>query len=238
MENAPADSAIVAAFFDVDGTLVNSTIIHYYVYLRCRRMSPAYASLWHSVYPLKCVYYFLLDKISRRTLNIVFYRSYAGLPAAEIKALAPDCHREIIKRRRFPQAIGCVEEHRRAGHRVVLVTGSIDFLVQPLAAELGAHDVVAATLVESNGTFTGELAGPPISEQEKARRVRQYADVHGIDLSLSYAYGDSVADLPMLEAVGFPHAVNPDRALAKAARARGWPLHRWTIADSQVNNAP
>ena len=92
--------------------------------------------------------------------------------------------------------------------------------------------MLACSLVESDGVFTGELGGPPIGEEEKVRQVRRYAEENGIDLSQSYAYGDSIADLPMLEAVGMPHAVNPDRALKAVARARGWPMHEWTVDGS------
>ena len=92
-----------------------------------------------------------------------------------------------------------------------------------------AADVIAPSLVESNGLFTGKLGGPPIGTEEKARQVRSYAQTHDIDLAQSHAYGDSIADLPMLECVGFPHAVNPDRALAAIARERNWPVHQWSI---------
>ena len=66
--------------------------------------------------------------------------------------------------------------------------------------------------------------------KEKANRIRRFADAGGIDLSLSHAYGDSIADLPMLESVGHPHVVNPDKALAATAKSRNWPMHRWTVA--------
>lgn len=221
-----------AAFFDVDGTLAATTIVHYYVYFRRKRMHPLVGKLWYVAFLIKCVYYLLLDKIDRGRLNIVFYRSYAGLQVTQIKAQVSDCYRDIIKPRRFEEAAGCVARHREAGREVVLVTGSVDFIIEPLAKDLAVDGVVAASLVESNGRFTGELVGPPISGQEKTRRIRQFADVNGIDLSQSHAYGDSIADLPMLELVGFPHAINPDRPLAAMAKARGWPTHHWTIARS------
>lgn len=221
-----------AVFFDVDGTLARTTIVHYYVYFRRKQMSPLWGRIWYTLFLVKCVYYFVLDKIDRSLLNTVFYRSYAGMPAAPIKGQVSDCYRDVLQPRQFEQAAACVARHREAGHTIVLVTGSLDFIVEPLAKNLAVDSVVAPSLIELDGRFTGELNGLPIGDEEKARRIRQFADVHGIDLSLSHAYGDSIADLPMLELVGHPHAVNPDRSLAVVARRRRWPTHHWTVTTS------
>lgn len=229
MSSEATDSANAAVFLDVDGTLVQTTIVHYYMYFRRRNMSTLAGKIWHAAYMLKCVYYLILDKIDRSKLNLVFYRSYAGLSAEETRSQAAGCFRNVIEPRLFRQSLRCLNAHRELGRRVVLVTGSIDFIVAPLAEQLGVADVVAPSLVESNGRFTGELDGPPISDGEKARRMRKFAEDHQIDLADSHAYGDSIADLPMLEAVGHPHAVNPDKALAATAKERGWPILKWTV---------
>ena len=233
MTAAPDTSGQAAAFFDVDGTLARTTIVHYYVYFRRRRMGKLTGALWQGLFLLKCVYYLILDKIDRSRLNVVFYRSYRGLPVREIKELMPDCHREILHARRFVEVADAVRWHRAAGRRVVLVTGSLDFIIAPLAEELQVDDVVAPALVERDGRFTGELTGPPIGDGEKARRMRAYAEEHAVDLAQSFAYGDSTADLPMLETVGRPHVVNPDRKLEAVARERGWPVLRWRCAAAQ-----
>jgi len=227
-----------AAFFDVDGTLCDTTIAHYYRYFMFRRLSPLAGKLWYSTFLMKCVYYLLLDKFDRSRLNVVFYRNYAGLPTAEIKAQAADCHQNVVGPRRFGQPVDCIEEHRRAGRAIVLVTGSIDLIIEPLAAEIRADSVIAARLIESNGCFTGELDGPPIGGVEKGRRMQEFAGEKGIDLARSHAYGDSMSDLPMLETVGFPHAVNPDRGLLAIAKKRGWPTHRWTVVASTTGTRP
>ena len=96
--------------------------------------------------------------------------------------------------------------------------------------------MLAPSLLESEGRFTGELDGPPIGEQEKARRIRRFAEENDISLSRSHAFGDSIADLPMLEVVGHPHVVNPDRALSAIARARAWATHHWVVDAAYEGN--
>jgi HAD superfamily hydrolase (TIGR01490 family) len=227
-----------AAFFDVDGTLLRSTVVHYYVYFRRCQVSGLVRPFWYAAFVLKCVYFLLLDKIDRGRFNVVFYRSYRGMPAADVKALAKECHRDVIRPRLFEQVKPCIEEHRRAGRKIVLVTGSLDFIVAPLARELDVDAVIAPALVEIGGSFTGELDGPPIGQTEKRRRVLDFARAHAVDVGRSYGYGDAIADLPMLEAVGFPHVVNPDKALADVAKSRSWPVHRWTTAERRGGEMP
>jgi len=219
-----------AAFFDVDGTLVKSTIVHYYAYFRRRRLGAVVGRAWFALFLIKCIYFLIADKISRSRFNIAFYRSYRGLPASEIKAMVADCFREMIEPRIFTQARGCVAAHRHAGRKIVLVTGSIDFIMQPVVEAFGVDHMIAPSLVESGGRFTGALDGPPVGEGEKARRMNEFAREHGIDMENSFAYGDSMADVPMLEAVGHPQTVNPGKSLAALAVSRGWPVHRWTTA--------
>ncbi len=219
-----------AAFFDVDGTLVASTIVHYYVYFRRRRMSSLVGALWSVAFHLKCLYYLALDRIDRNWFNVAFYRSYRGLVADELRGWSEDCYRDVIAPRLFQEAAACIDEHRRAGRAIVLVTGSVDFIMAPLAKALSVDHVIAARLVERDGRFTGVLDGVPIGGEEKARRMRAFAEEQGIGLAQSYAYGDSIWDLPMLQAVGHPRAVNPDGKLSVVAREKGFSVHRWSAA--------
>lgn len=216
-----------AAFFDVDGTLVKTNIIHYYLYFQRRRLPLLWRDLWTAAFTAKCLYFLLLDKIDRTKLNIVFYRHYRGLPVDQIVSMVDNCHDDVIMPRLFPLAQSCVAQHQRAGRHVVFVTGSVDFIMQPLANLLGVKHVLAPTLVRKNGCFTGKLDSVPVAGEEKARRMREFAKQYDVDLAGSHAYGDSVADLPMLEAVGHAHAVNPERALARLAQRRGWDIIKW-----------
>ena len=229
----PSSSTRQAAFFDVDGTIVKTNIVHYYIYFRRRRLPIYWRDAWSAYFAAKCLYFLLLDKIDRRRLNIVFYRHYRGLRVSDIERLVENCHNDVIVPRLFPGARAAVADHQRAGRDVIFVTGSVDFIMQPLARMLGVEHVLAPTLVRQGDCYTGELDGPPVAGAEKARRMRDFAEKHGVDLSRSHAYGDSVADLPMLEAVGHAHAVNPDRALAETARQRRWEVHRWGLAGAK-----
>ncbi len=219
-----------AAFFDVDGTLVGRNIVHHYVYIRRRLLPRLVRDLWTGAFLAKAPYYLVLDKVSRSRLNISFFRNYRGLRGDAVRGCAQACFEDVIRPHLFGEAGGRIAEEQAAGRRIVLVTGSINFLIEPLARFLGADDMVAPGLVERDGRFTGDLDGPPIGEAEKAKRIRDYAQREGVDLAASSAYGDSIADLPMLEAVGHPHVVNPDRALASTARQRGWPVLHWAVA--------
>jgi len=226
-EKTSSDSTRSAVFFDVDGTIAKTTIVHYYAYFREQRMSAIVAKCWRAAFLLKCVYYLIMDKIDRGRLNKIFYRSYAGLDAKEIYAQAEACHQEVMRPKVFPEAMACIKDYQASGRLVVLVTGSIDFIIAPLAAELSTKHVLAPALVVRGGRFTGELDSAPVSGEEKVRRMKSFADEHDVDLAQSHAYGDSIADLPMLQAVGHPHAVNPDGDLLRTATQRHWPVHRW-----------
>jgi HAD superfamily hydrolase (TIGR01490 family) len=117
-----------------------------------------------------------------------------------------------------------IEENRAAGYRNVLVSGSLDFAIAPLALHLGLDDVVANRLVFRDGVATGEIASPVIAESAKVAAMEDLARRYHADRAECRAYSDSHSDLPMLEAVGLPSATNPDRRLTRVAKERGWPV--------------
>ena len=215
------------AFFDVDGTLLKSTIAHCYIWLRSAKLPFLLKQLWLVGFLPKIVYYLVLDSISRSRFNAVFYRNYRGKRAAEMKMLSTEMFERYLRPRIFSEAASEIEEHKRQGTAVVLVTGSLDFIVQPIADYFAVDAVLAPKLREQNGRFTGELTTAPLIGAEKAEAMQSYADQHEISLEDSYAYGDSQSDLPMLECVGNPVVVNPGKALREKARASGWEMHEW-----------
>ena len=215
------------AFFDVDGTLLKSTIVHYYIYLRSARMPSLLKSFWLIGFLPKTIYYLILDSISRSRFNEVFYRNYRGMEVAEVKALSTEMFETSLRPKIFSEAVSQIQEHKEQGTTVVLVTGSLDFIVRPIADYLGADAVLAPQLREENGRFTGELTTVPLIGEEKAKAVRSYANQNEISLKASYAYGDGSSDLPLLECVGNPVAVNPSKTLRQKALASGWEIHEW-----------
>lgn len=118
-----------------------------------------------------------------------------------------------------------IEEHRRAGHLVALLSSSTCYLGNPLGDELGIeHRLVNRLDLDENGHFTGGFAQPLCYGDGKRWHAARFAEEHGVDLSESYFYTDSVTDLGMLELVGHPRVVAPDPRLAREARRRGWPV--------------
>ena len=224
-----AEQKKTAAFFDVDGTIVSTTIVHYYVQFRSHLLPPFFRPFWIAWFALKVVYYFFLDKVSRTRFNRVFYRNYRGLNAEAVKRLAGDQFETYVRSKLFPAALDCIREHQDRGDLIVLVTGSLDFIIQPLADYLQVDAALTVQLEEAHGKFTGALTTPPLGEAEKVRVIQAFVEQHNVDLAASYAYGDSRADLPMLECVGNPVAANPSKGLRQVAIESGWEISEWTV---------
>ncbi|MFD8512221.1 HAD family hydrolase [Streptomyces antimycoticus] len=146
-----------------------------------------------------------------------------GWNVQQVKEIVAETLHDLIDPIIYDEAASLIEEHHTAGRDVVIVSTSGAEVVEPIGELLGADRVVATRLVVEDGVFTGEVEyyayGPT-----KAEAIAELAESEGYDLSRCYAYSDSATDLPMLEAVGHPHAVNPDRALRREAAARGWPV--------------
>src|SRR5690606_9276505 len=140
-----------------------------------------------------------------------FVRRYEGADEAELRALARDRLADVLLRRAWPQAIRRIRRHRAAGHRTVLLTGTVDVFVEPLRALF--DDMLAARLRVVDGRCTGHFEHPPLIGEARAAWLRAWARDEGIDLTESWAYGDHYSDRPVLEEVGNPVAVNPDARL-------------------------
>jgi HAD superfamily hydrolase (TIGR01490 family) len=146
-----------------------------------------------------------------------------GWRVEQVSQIVNETLHELINPYVYAEAAALIEEHRSAGRDVVVVSTSGEEMVRPIAEQLGIDDVIATRMVVEDGHYTGEVAyyaaGPT-----KAEAVRRLAKERDYDLCTSFAYSDSISDAPLLEAVGYPTAVNPDRGLRRIAGERGWPV--------------
>jgi HAD superfamily hydrolase (TIGR01490 family) len=213
-----------AAFFDVDGTLISTNVVHAYGYYAMNegtvrgivgRTAATVASI-----PL----FAGLNLVDRKVFNEFFYRRYAGFTQDRLLTLTEDLFEDVIKPAIFPRAKDLIDEARRAKMRVVLVTGALDFTMAPLARHLGADDLIANKMQFVGGVATGKVIPPIIEGANKANAIRDYCARHDLALTHSHAYSDSASDYAMLAIVGRPTAVNPDLKLRSLARAYQWPI--------------
>jgi HAD superfamily hydrolase (TIGR01490 family) len=213
-----------AAFYDVDGTLIKTNIVHAFAWY-ARNQPTLLGSLKKSAKTALSIPMFMVaDKLSRKIFNQMFYGYYKGEPKDRLTVLAEDLFEDVIKPSIFPRAKDLLAEASRAGLRNVIVSGGLDFTVRPLARYLGVDDFIANTLEFENGYATGQLGKPFVAGATKATIMRDYAAKNGFDLGNCWAYSDSYSDYPMLAVVGHPTAVNPDLRLRTVARSYDWPV--------------
>lgn len=209
------------AAFDLENTLIASNVVASYSWIATRRLPREDRVRFVLKTLLEAPSLLALDKRDRSDFLRHFYRRYDHAPIARMEADAAELFSDVILTKSFPAAIRRVREHRALGHRTVLITGALDFLVQPLAPLF--DDIIAAELGRRrDGTYDGMMTSVPPTGETRAYALEAYAKSHGISLAESVAYADSSSDLPMLEAVGFAVAVNPETRLASIARKRGW----------------
>lgn len=219
----PPPGVRAAAFFDLDKTVIaKSSVLAFSrpffrggLLNRRAVLRSAYAQL---VFSLGTVDAEQIERMRAR-----FSAMTTGWDVAQVKEIVAETLHQLIDPLIYDEAATLIEAHQGAGRDVVIVSTSGLEVVEPIGAMLGADHVVATQLVIEDGRYTGEIDHYVYAE-EKASEVRRLADLHGYDLANSYAYSDSVTDVPMLAAVGHPVAVNPDRALRREAVLRGWPV--------------
>ena len=218
---------VQAAFFDLDKTVIarSSTLafgrpLYKEGFIgRSELIKGIYAQL---VYLLTGADEAKMEKMRQALLELT-----KGWDADRLGALVQETLSEIVDPIIFSEAMDLVEEHLAAGRRVYLVSSSAEEIVLPLAHYLGIPNAIGTRPRVEDGKYTGELEFYCYGEGKRVAIQKEAAE-HGIDLSESYAYSDSVTDLPMLEAVGHPHAVNPDKELRAVAGEREWPVLEFT----------
>ena len=215
------------AFYDFDGTLASGTIVHRYAYFAGRQRSRLDAFSRRARLLLKLPLFVGVNHLSRRRFNEVFFREYRGLDRRTLTYLSWQLLGEQIRPTIYPAARAALAADRAAGYRLVLLSGELDVALAPVAAELGFDDLVCNRLVYRDGVASGEVVAPLLAEGEKAAAIRRICQAHGTTPATARAYSDSLSDLPMLEEVGEPFAVNPERRLRRLAQSRGWPIVNW-----------
>lgn len=213
-----------AAFYDLDGTLVRTNLVHAYAY-NARNQQGVWKSFTRMISTAAAVpLFFAADMYNRRVFNDLFFRRYRGESQDRLRYLAEELFDAVIKPNIFPGAYELVDKSKRLGLRQVLVTGALDLTVEPLARHLGIDYAVTNRLEFVDGKATGRLLPPIMAAASKASWIRIYAEREGLSLSDCYSYSDSMSDLPMLSVVGHPTAVNPDFRLRNTALQHDWPI--------------
>jgi HAD superfamily hydrolase (TIGR01490 family) len=220
----PAGHEVVAVF-DLEGTLIASNVIEAYLWSRLAERPVSswageFASLARSM-----PRYLSAERRDRGDFLRTFMRRYAGASEVEFRRLVDDQLTDLLLSRAAPDALRQVRKHRAAGHRTILITGTLEQLVEPMRQLFDV--VVASRLQVKDGRFTGFLELPPLVGEARAAWLRRYAAANGTDLSASYAYGDSFSDRPLLETVGHPVAVRPDPRLYRHAKQKHWQIANW-----------
>ncbi len=211
-----------AAFFDLDKTVIaRASIVAFGGPLRRRglvnRRTVARAVLGQLLF-----LWFGADEQKMSKIRESMLEVSAGWDREEVRSIVEETLAEVIEPLIYAEAQALITAHRAKGDRIWLVSSAPEEIVEPLAAMLGVDGAVASRAeIDEEGRYTGKIDFYAQGEG-KAIAIRELAASHHLDLEGSSAYSDSITDLPMLELVGHPFAVNPDRALAREAKTRGW----------------
>jgi fatty acyl-CoA reductase len=216
------------AVFDLENTLVATNVVDSYAWFATRRMGGAERARFTLRTLLEAPRMLSLDMIDRGDFLRWFYRRYEDANLEDLTDDAWELTSDLLVAKSFPAGIRRVREHRALGHRTLLITGALDFVIEPFRPLF--DDVICAHMSADDGVLSGELDEAPPTGEARALIMASYADEHGLDLAECVAYADSTSDLPMLEAAGYPVAVNPETKLAALARKRGWHVEHWPRA--------
>jgi HAD superfamily hydrolase (TIGR01490 family) len=219
-------SARAAAFFDLDKTVIakSSTLAFSRPFYRgglVNRRAVLKSSFAQFVYLLQGA-----DEDSMDRMRDYLKTLCAGWPVDQVNAIVAETLHELIDPMVYAEAVALFDQHRAAGLDIVIVSSSGEEVVGPIGDMLGVDHVIATRMVVADGKYTGEIAFYAYGEG-KAEAIREVAAERGYDLAQCWAYSDSATDRPMLEAVGNPVAVNPDKSLRRHAAENGWRLREF-----------
>jgi HAD superfamily hydrolase (TIGR01490 family) len=216
----------IGAFFDIDNTIMRgASIYHLARGLFARKILSATDLANFAIAQGKFLTYGSenLADMARITENALSF--VTGRTVDEVIGLSEEIYDEIMADKVWPGTVQLAHTHRAAGHQVWLVSAAPIELANIIATRLGLSGAIATVSEVENGVYTGRLKNPPMHGEQKAIAVAKLASDHGLDLDHSFAYSDSSNDIPLLNSVGNPTAINPDSALRSLATLNGWPVH-------------
>lgn len=215
----------IGAFFDLDQTLLAGFSATSFVRERLvtGRMSPQ--ELGTTFYGALS---FALGRTGFSALMAATTAAYRGLAESMLEEVGEEVFVKHLAKQIYPEARALVQAHQEAGHTVAIISSATRYQAEPLARDMGIEHVLCTELEVEEGIFTGEVVRPTCYGEGKAIAGRALAEREGLDLEESYFYTDSHEDLPLLEAVGRPRPLNPNRQLAQIAKERQWPVRRFS----------
>src|SRR6478752_2675157 len=219
----PGEPVRTAAFFDLDKTVIakSSTLAFskpFFDQGLINRRAVLKSTYAQFLFLMSGADHDQMDRMRSYITNMC-----TGWDIEQVKSIVGETLHDIVDPLVFAEAADLIADHKLCGRDVVVVSASGEEIVAPIARALGATHAMATRMVVEDGRYTGEIAFYCYGEG-KVEAIRQLAAREGYALEHCYAYSDSATDLPMLEAVGRPTVVNPDRGLRKEAVARGWPV--------------
>lgn len=213
-----------AAFYDLEGTLVSTNLVHTLAFY-AKRQQGLWQTAKKSVGTIaKLPLFGLADLYSRNVFNEVFFKSYEGLSYDRLRFFSDELFEKVLEPAIFAGTTDLIAAGKKIGQRQIVITGALDFTIERLMDHLGIDDYKANHMEFVNGYSTGRIIPPVMASATKATWMREYAERENINLSDSYAYSDSISDLPMLSIVGHPVAVCPDIRLKQTAMQHDWPV--------------
>jgi putative phosphoserine phosphatase/1-acylglycerol-3-phosphate O-acyltransferase len=216
-----------AAFFDVDGTLIYGDSQSLEAKFILKKKNPSLAYMGKILLTLFALQ---LNRgwISLAQQNKVYIKTYKGYTRQWLTKQAQDLFCQVIEKQFIPKSLALMHEHRNRGDLIVLVSATTHHLLIPFEKHL-KPDKIFCTHLEfgKTGESTGRASGNICAQEEKQFVVLEFARDMEIDLDHSFAYSDHHSDIPLLESVGHPVAINPTKQLAACAKERGWPLYRF-----------
>jgi len=222
-----------AAFFDLDRTLIGGSSAFYFGIAAWRgKLIPTGELLSDALNAATYKLFGATDERSEAVRDRILH-AVEGAEQAELIALNEQVLPRVLEQVR-PESRGLIDMHHQAGRDCYILSASPVELVDPLARALGMEGGLGTVSEVVDGHYTGQLDGPFLYGEGKAEVIEKLAAEKGYDLRLCYSYSDSASDLPMMEMVGHPVAVNPDRPLESVARQRGWPVVIFSRRTKQV----